>query len=342
MSSIRDVAAAAGVSRMTVSNVINGRHHKASAETVARVLRAIEELDYVPDAPARSLAANRSRMIGLVLHHPGQSRALLENPHDALLLGAVGRAVIDADFSFIPQASADVVRSARRLGSWRIDGLIVYGSVADEINELQRTHPRPLVFLDNYSQGAEVPVVGVDDEAGGRAAGRHLHDLGHRVVAFAGPLGTTLGVVAHRLRGVREAIEGPAVTDENSPGRVVPVHVDHHEGSAAQAVSTILQHPDRPTAVVASSDVAAAEILGELADRGIEVPGRMSVIGFDDSPITRWVRPQLTSVGQDIAAKADAAVEMVLGMLESSAGTHHVRLPMELVVRQSTGPAPVR
>lgn len=264
MSSIRDVAAAAGVSRMTVSNVINGRHHKASAETVARVLRAIEELDYVPDAPARSLAGNRSRMIGLVIHHPDETRALLENPHDALLLGAVGRSVAAAGFSFIPAVSADVVSAARRLGSWRVDGLIVYGSVADEVNDLQRTHPRPLVFLDNYSRDQNVPIVGTDDVDGGLQAGRHLTGLGHRAIAFVGPLRAgSCGVVAHRFGGLQRAVGevgeagvavqeaghgvGPASgqrawqgTPAAHPPQLVPIEANHHPGSAARAVEQIL------------------------------------------------------------------------------------------------------
>lgn len=372
MSSIRDVAAAAGVSRMTVSNVINGRHHKASAETVARVLRAIEELDYVPDAPARSLAANRSRMIGLVIHHPDETRALLENPHDALLLGSVGRSVAAAGFSFIPAVSDDVVSAARRLGSWRIDGLIVYGSVADEVNDLQRTHPRPLVFLDNYSRDQNVPIMGTDDVDGGLQAGRHLIGLGHRVIAYVGPLRAgSCGVVAHRFGGLQRAVQergtqaaGAQAGERRDGGRqdggrhaggdqatgapvqLVPIEADHHPGSAARAVEQILSDPSRPTAIVASSDVLAAEILGELLDRGIAVPRDMSVVGFDDMPLARWVRPQLTTIGQDVKAKAAAAVDMVVRMIdqENVAGAHGAlrvqRLPMRLVVRDSTGPAP--
>lgn len=370
MSSIRDVAAAAGVSRMTVSNVINGRHHKASPATVTRVLQAIEDLDYVPDAPARSLAGNRSRMIGLVIHHPDETRALLENPHDALLLGSVGRSVAAAGFSFIPAVSDDVVSAARRLGSWRIDGLIVYGSVADEVNDLQRTHPRPLVFLDNYSRDQNATIVRTDDGGGGLQAGRHLIGLGHRVIAYMGPLRAgSGGVVAHRFGGLQRAVgevaeAGVAVqetghgaepasgqgagqgTPAAHPPQLVPIEANHHPGSAARAVEQILSHPSRPTAIVASSDVLAAEILGELLDRGIAVPRDMSVVGFDDMPLARWVRPQLTTIGQDVKAKAAAAVDMVVRMIdqENVADAHGAlrvqRLPMRLVVRDSTGPAP--
>ena len=363
MTSIRDVAAAAGVSRMTVSNVINGRHHKAAPATVARVLRVIEDLDYVPDAPARSLAGNRSRMVGMVIHHPDEARALLENPHDALLLGAVGRALATAGFSFIPAASHDVVGAARRLGSWRVDGLIVYGSVADEINDLQRTHPRPLVFLDNYSRDQNVPVVGMDDGDGGLQAGRHLIELGHRVIAYAGPLRAgSCGVVAHRFGGLQRAVEEAGV-----PGQLIPVEADHHPRSAGRAVEEILSHRAPATAIVASSDVLAAEILGALLDCGIAVPRDMSVVGFDDMPVAQWVRPQLTTVAQDVEAKATAAVDMVVRLIDQDGGrpgdasgtndgkgsngrntdlpdasgaSRVERLPMRLVVRGSTGPAP--
>lgn len=97
---------------------------------------------------------------------------------------------------------------------------------------------------------------------------------------------------------------------------------------------------------MASSDVLAAEILGELLDRGIAVPRDMSVVGFDDMPLARWVRPQLTTIGQDVKAKAAAAVDMVVRMIdqENVADAHGAprvqRLPMRLVVRDSTGPAP--
>ncbi|WP_422116298.1 LacI family DNA-binding transcriptional regulator [Brachybacterium sp. UNK5269] len=337
MSSLRDVAAAAGVSRMTVSNVINGHHHKVSPATITRVRQAIKDLEYVPDAQARSLAANRSRMIGLVVHHPDERRGLLENPHDAILVGAVERAVTAAGYSLITASSADVVGTARTVGSWRTDGLIVYGSVADEINELERTQARPLVFLDNYSREQRVNVVGVDDHQGGMAAGQHLIELGHRRLAFAGPLGATDGVVARRLAGLRAA-----VADEPGVHIVQVLPADHEPRSAARVVDQFRSGRDAPTAVVAASDVLATEIVGELLDRGVDVPGLVSVLGFDDTAVCRWMRPQLTSIAQDIPAKGAAAVELLVRLIEDGGTGTAVhappRLPMSLVRRQSTAP----
>ncbi|HEX7350912.1 LacI family DNA-binding transcriptional regulator, partial [Brachybacterium sp.] len=294
MNSLRDVAAAAGVSRMTVSNVINGHTHKVSAATIARVQKVIAGLEYVPDAQARSLATNRSRLLGLVVHHPDERRELFENPHDAILVGAVERAVSASGSAFITASSADVVGTARTLGSWRTDGLIVYGSVSDEINELERTQARPLVFLDNYSRDEHVRTVGVADHQGGALAGEHLIELGHRHLAFAGPVNSTDGVVAHRLAGLREAAAEAGIDTV----RVLPA--DHEPRAAARVVEQLLGRPDQPSAVVAASDTLAAELVGELLDRGIDVPGQMSVIGFDDMAVSRWMRPQLTTVAQDI------------------------------------------
>ncbi|WP_158239519.1 LacI family DNA-binding transcriptional regulator [Brachybacterium sp. UMB0905] len=337
MSSLREVAAAAGVSRMTVSNVINGRHRKVSQATIDKVRAAIDELHYVPDAPARSLAANGSRMIGLVVHHPDERRSLLENPHDAILVGAVERAATAAGFSFITDSSADVVATARALGSWRTDGLIVYGSVADEVNELQRTQPRPLVFIDNYSSDAQVTGVGVDDEGGGQLAGEHLLGLRHRQIAFAGPLGSARGVVARRLAGLRDAVDAAAGA---ALGPLLDA--DHEPGSAARVVEQLLAAPEQPTAVVAASDVLAAEMVGALLDRGVAVPGQVSLLGFDGVAAGRWIRPQLTTISQDIEAKAAAAVELLTRLIDRDP-TAEVepppRQPMQLVVRDSTGPA---
>lgn len=338
MSSLREVAAVAGVSRMTVSNVINGHHHKVSAATIARVLQVIADLEYVPDAQARSLAANRSRMIGMVIHHPDERRDLLENPHDAILLGAVERAATAQGFSLITASSADVVTTARAVGSWRTDGLIVYGSVADEINELERTQARPLVFLDNYSRQARVHVVGVDDHHGGKAAGQHLIELGHRRLAFAGPLGSTDGVVARRLAGLRSAVAAAPHVEITQV-----VSADHGPCAAARVAEGLLTGTNRPSAVIAASDTLAGELVGELLDRSVDVPGQMSVVGFDDTAISRWMRPQLTSVSQDIPAKASIAVDLLIRLIEGE--THEeagspARLPMVLVPRQSTAPPP--
>lgn len=336
MSSLRDVAAAAGVSRMTVSNVINGRHHKVSQATIERVQRAITDLEYVPDAPARSLATQRSRLLGLVVHHPDERRELLENPHDAILVGAVERAVTAAGSTFITASSSDVVATARTLGSWRTDGLIVYGSVSNEINELERTQARPLVFLDNYSHDARVRTVGVDDRQGGALAGAHLLELGHRRLAFAGPLASAEGVVAQRLAGLRDAMTSAGVG-----GTVHLIDADHEPGSAARAAEDLLSASSRPTAVVTASDVLATELIGELHDRGVDVPGDVSVVGFDDTAVCRWVRPQLTSIAQDIPAKATTAVELLIRLIAEGPGVElgsPARSPMTLVARQSTGP----
>lgn len=336
MSSLRDVASAAGVSRMTVSNVINGHHNKVSAATLARVRRVIADLEYVPDAQARSLAASRSRMIGVIIHHPDERRDLLENPHDAILLGAIERAVTAHGYSLITASSADVVATARNVGSWRTDGLIVYGSFADEINELERTQTQPLVFLDNYSRDDRVHVVGVDDRHGGLLAGQHLIELGHRRLAFAGPLGATDGVVAQRLAGLRSAVAA-------APGVEVTqvLSADHGPCSAALVAEQLVAEPDRPTAVIAASDTLAAELVGELLDRGVDVPGHVSVIGFDDTAVSRWMRPQLTTIRQDIPAKASMAVEVLLRLIGADADVEadsSARLPMSLVRRQSTAP----
>lgn len=338
MGSLREVAASAGVSRMTVSNVINGHYHKVSTATITRVRQAIAELEYVPDAQARSLAANRSRMIGLVIHHPDERRDLLENPHDAILVGAVERAVSAAGFSLITASSADVVTTARTVGAWRTGGLIIYGSVADEINELERTQGRPLVFLDNYSRDEWVHVVGVDDRQGGAVAGEHLIALGHRRLAFAGPLASPDGVVARRLAGLRSAAASAPHVEI-----VQALEANHEPRSAALVVEQLLSEPSRPSAVIAASDTLAGELVGELLDRGVDVPGQVSVVGFDDTAVSRWMRPQLTSVAQDIPAKASTAVELLIRLIDGETDEEvgsPARLPMTLVPRQSTAPPP--
>ncbi|MGP5292163.1 LacI family DNA-binding transcriptional regulator [Brachybacterium tyrofermentans] len=336
MATIREVAEAAGVSRMTVSNVINGRQGKVSARTVERVEAVIAATGYVPDESARALSSRSSRIIALLMHHRPGPEVHLANPHDAIFVGSVERAVTAAGFTFIMASAEDVVATARTLGAWRVDGLIVLGSVADEVNDLVAGTDRPVVFVDNYSQDPEVLLVGIDDELGGHLAGAHLITAGHREVAFAGPFGATVGVVEHRLRGLRSAVAQAGVEE---PARCV-IDVGNGPGDAAHAVAALLAAEPRPTAVLAASDVLAIGLMGQLSDHAIRVPEDMSVIGFDDVPLSALVRPALTTVRQDIAAKGNSAVANVVGRIRGDAVPPTGRADPTLVVRGTVARAP--
>ncbi|PMC75938.1 MULTISPECIES: LacI family DNA-binding transcriptional regulator [unclassified Brachybacterium] len=336
MVGLRDVAARTGVSVMTVSNVVNNRRDKVSAQTFERVQAAIHELDYVPNAQARSLSAGRTCMVGMIVRRPPEDGAALRNPHDALLVDAVERELSEGGLSFVYAARDDVVQAAREMASWQIDGLLVYGSVAEEVDALGRLTSKPIVFLDNHSASAAVEIVGVDDHHGGVLLGRHLGELGHRSILFAGPVHERRGVVGTRLAGLRQGVaEGTGAEPE-----ITTLDVGADSTAVTAVVDEVVRHPGRFTAVVAFGDLLGVPLVGALADAGVVVPDEVSVASFDDQEHCTWVRPRLTSVGQDAAAKGRLAVRRLRGLIEDPQQPHEAvqRLPMELSVRESTGP----
>lgn len=337
MVGLRDVAARTGVSLMTVSNVVNNRRDKVSHETFERVREAIDELDYVPNAQARSLSAGRTHMIGMIMRNPTGPGSGLRNPHDSLLLAAVEREANRAGLSFVLSMRDDVVEAARDMSSWQIDGLIVHGSVAEEVDTLLRRSSKPIVFIDNYSHTEGLENIGVADEDGGRLLGRHLGEHGHRRILFAGPVHATGGVVGHRLAGVRAGLKEGA-GEEACEVRTVDVGADEEDVRAVVDEVRV----SGATAVVAYGDLLGVPLVPALQDAGLRVPEDVSVAGFDDSEACTWVRPRLSSVHQDIVQKGREAVARLRSLIEEPEGERQrpVPLSVSLSARESTGPAP--
>jgi DNA-binding LacI/PurR family transcriptional regulator len=211
----------------------------------------------------------------------------------------------------------------------------------------------PLVFVDQEPTD-EIACINVDDRGGARAAAQHLVDLGHRHVAvmtaaqgsgdgvLADPLAdaeTTKHVSRERLLGYLDALRSAGIT----PVVHRQLHSDDEE--AYVAALHLLRRDPRPTGVLCFSDVLAHGVVRAAEQLGLDVPGDLSVVGFDDSPLARRLRPQLTTVHQDVAEKGRlAAAELRSAMEHHGAGalqhTRRVVLPTELVVRDSTAPPP--
>ena len=197
-----------------------------------------------------------------------------------------------------------------------------------------------------------IPSVNVDDRAGARAAAQHLVDLGHRRVgivnlAIDGPRGFVDDPLAasfghpqrQRVLGWLDALSAAGITP-------MTVQIEHDsEDDAEEVARLLLALEDPPTAVLCFSEVLALGVMRAAEDRGVSVPGDLSVVGFDDSPVARRVRPALTTVRQDIASKGRLAASALAAAIDHArTGTktrarHHL-LPTELIVRQSTAPAP--
>jgi DNA-binding LacI/PurR family transcriptional regulator len=346
---LQTIADRLGVSRMTVSNAFS-RPDQLSTELRQRILLTAEELGYVgPDPAARALARGTTGAVGVLL--TDSLRFAFTDEVATGFLGAVVEELAPTGLA-LTLLTADGGRDVVPARDVAIDGALIYSCRLESPSRewLLRRH-LPLVFVDQDPVPG-IPSVNVDDRAGARAAAQHLVDLGHRRVgivnlAIDGPRGLVYDPLAssfghpqrQRVLGWLDALSAAGITPTT-------VQIEHDsEDDAEDVARLLLALEDPPTAVLCFSDVLALGVLRAAEARGIPVPGELSVVGFDDSPVARRVRPNLTTVRQDIVAKGRLAASSLTAAIDHArAGTkprvrHHV-LPTELVVRQSTAPPP--
>lgn len=336
---IADVAALAGVSVSAVSKVVNDRGGISEA-TRQRVREAAEKLQWSRSATAVALRGARTRAIGMVA--PRSADLLVADPHFALLIGGIERELAPHDHGLLlhivgeePEAEE---RAYRRLAEERrVDGVILTESrLGDPRFALLRRLRLPAVLIGTpWRDDPIVAVRAARQDAGIHAAVAHLRKHGHRRVAYvAGPEDRV------HTGARRQAFEAALRLAGLRPARVVSADFTAH--SAAAAVADLLDEEPgrRPTAVLFANDTMALAGVSTARRQGWEVPRDLSVIGHDDLPLGELTHPRLTTVRQDLVQLGRAAAVALLRQLDGSGGPlPHVPDP-ELVVRESTGPAP--
>jgi LacI family transcriptional regulator len=332
---LRDIADEAGVSVMTVSNVINGNRGRVSESTIERVQEIVARRGYVPSASARSLAANASRMIGLLVPAADED-SLMVSPHNAAMFGLLERRLRKAGYHLLLRGVARPSEVLEAVKSWNLDGVILLGFVDADVDSFTGAGETPILALDSYSPNEVTTGVRSNDYEGGRLAAEHLISLGHRRIVFAGPAFAASGVVQQRHAGFVAAHEKAGVWWDASRDVVA----DTTYSAGVELGRELLRgHPDA-TAVFATADILAAGLLEGLRASGASVPGDVSVVGFDDIDLSSYVTPKLTTIAQDVVAKSDEAVRLVLDEIEGSRPTEPVVLPVHLVPRESTALVP--
>lgn len=264
----------------------------------------------------------------------------LGNPHDSVFIGEVEREVSRAGRYLMIHSAENVVRSADNLKTWRVDGAILLGTIGEEVDELRERYDVPMVFVDNYSSAPDVYNVGIDDRRGGYLAARHLIAAGHERFAFIGPEIEGAGVLHQRYSGFCAAISeaGHAVED------ITVIRCPTQFPDGLEVARRLASSPARPTGIFATADIIAIGMLKGFLTSGVRVPEDVSLIGFDGTPETTHVTPSVSTVRQDVAAKARAAVKTVLELIEGGPGTptRRITLDVELVTRETVGPPPPR
>jgi LacI family transcriptional regulator len=333
MITVKDVARHAGVSVTTVSHVVNETRFVSEAAR-SRVQAAIAELKYVPSAVARSLKANRTLTIGVML--PNSS-----NPYFAEIVRGVEDACFEAGFNVIlcntdddPHRQGQYVRL---LSEKQVDGLIVLSSGGDdELGEHLRDAGMPQVLVDREVDHLDADLAEVNHEAGGYLATRHLLELGHRRIAcITGPLG--LSSAAQRLAGHERALAAAGVKRQPRWLR----EADFTSAGGHAAMVDLLALRQRPSAVFACNDLMAFGAISAAAGAGLRLPGDLSVVGFDDIALAAYSSPPLTTVAQPKHQLGVLAAELLLARIADRKLPHQrVILQPELKLRASTAPAP--
>jgi DNA-binding LacI/PurR family transcriptional regulator len=336
---IADVAEKAGVSKTAVSFAFNNPD-RLNATTAGRILDIAQELGYRPDPVARMLTARRTGAIGVLT--PQDLSVIFANPFFGSFSAGIAGVAEEAGYGlhFISPLHGSLTRAIHRA---TVDGIVAIGLTIDhpEIHEIRRAG-LPMVMVDSDVVG-EVASVDVDDEAGARLAAAHLIELGHRdvaILAIDGPSAATQGeggVVGRRLRGYRETlaaagIDMPADETWTGPSTIA---------GGIDAVGRLWASGRRPTAILAMSDAMAIGALRAIRAHGAVVPDDVSVVGFDDIDLAQSTDPPLTTVHQPVRGKGEAAVRLLLSVIEGrDPRPGHRRLDTRLIVRGSTGPAP--
>lgn len=328
-----DVAALAGVSRATVSFVLNDRADvKIRPATRQRVTEAASQLGYHPHAPARQLAGGSSLTLGLVLLQTPEQVA-----GDALLaetLRGLSTAARSAGYrvlveSIIPGDGgyAEILRTRRA------EGLVISGPRKDDPTLEPLVNEGFPIVLQGSLPGFPGPSVDVDNVAGARRAVEHLIELGHRRIGCVTNASLAYTAASERLEGYRQALQAAGVGFNET----LVAEGEFDAPSGHRAMMRLLA-ADHVTAVFAASDVVALGVIGALREAGRRVPLDVSVIGFDDIPLAAFFDPPLTTVRLPAHDLGRAAGRALLERIRGRPVPARMLLPTELVVRGSTGP----
>lgn len=324
---IRDVAAAAGVSVATVSRIASGSDYPVGVRTREKVLAVIDALGYRPNQSATDLSRQDTRLVGVIAPD-------MANQYYAEVTRGLEDVANEAGYQVL-FCSTD--RERERAKSYievllrrRVAALVIVGG-GREIGltpQEASAYGTQVVMIGRSSR--DFPTVQPNGKAAGAAMAEHLLALGHRRFGFiAGSRGST--ATRQRQNGVCHALGAAGLADP------LIERGDYTEAGGYRAAHTILQSAQRPSALIAASDRMAIGALAATHDLGLSVPGDVALVGFDDTPISAYVRPALTTFALQSADLGAEAMRMILDREEGDGSTHHHKVDGSIVIRQSCG-----
>lgn len=332
MATIKDIAKTVGVSCTTVSNVIHGKPGRVSAETIIKINKAIEDLNYVPNMSARSLVSNSSKVIGVINHIvTTRDKNFMEDPFHSIFIGAIESTLRENGYYLMLRTVETSQDLNFFLRNWNVDGLILTGIYEDDFYSVLTKLNIPVVLIDSYVSNPNICNVSLEDFNGGYLATKYLIDHGHRSIAFASPFIKYKGVVSERFDGYKKAL-----SEANIEFNKDLVFEQELDTPTAIALGKSLAKRDDFTAIFSTADILAAGIITGLKQAGKKVPDDISIIGFDDINLCNLISPALTTIHQDAHLKGKLSVNYIIDKLENK--PIHQRetiLPVRVVERDS-------
>ena len=332
MSTIKDVALKAGVSYTTVSHVIN-KTRPVSEEACKRVNEAIKELNYRPNMIARNLRKQNTLTIGVV-------NSINNDPYMAEVIDGLEKECYSEGYSVIVCHSELSVKKEKEniemLLEKGVDGIIIHCLMADEHGrELLENEQVPVIFLQYYIPDLPADMFCTDDFKGGYSAAHHLVDFGHRKIACIAGYSRKENSTYHRKEGWEAALQENGIT----PPPEYLIETGYTLDSGYTAMKRLLRLPDPPTAAICYCDMQAMGAIRAAEDLGLRIPEDFSVVGYDNLHISEFTRPRLTTINQP---KKELGVTVFHRLKErihdNSIKEEQHTLPVELIIRESTGP----
>ena len=326
MTTIYDIAKRCSVSIATVSRALNG-HSGVSERTRKRIMEVCEELSYYPSATARGLTLNRSWTLGVYfqddLTHPLYQHILSSFKHSIELSG------YDLLFFNTHESSVDIEQLVIRTNYRNLDGMLFSGLPDNDLPE-RLTHINiPCVGVNMKLEGRRARYVVSDNYGGALNAVNYLLRNGHRNIAFVGEM--SFPPIYDRYLGYLDALRSLNIGPREE--WVVSSHWTEEEGYAVGV--SLAKNTELPSAVFCATDQQAVGMMHAFEDLGIQVGVDISIIGFDDITLARYVKPRLTTVRQDQARLGQVAARLLVDLVEGRGTPESIVIPTELVIRES-------
>jgi LacI family transcriptional regulator len=325
-----EIAQAAGVSVSTVSRALSNGKYPLKQETRQNILKLAEEMGYKPNLVARSLQSSRSHLVGVIVDR-------MQSPFAAATVEGIQDGLRNAGYSisiaYSNRDQAIATQAIHTFYSHQVDGIIILNSWLHTFNDpILSMQDRPFVFINRLFGNSSRNCVGPGDRQGARLATQHLVDLGHRRIGYINGMEDWIEA-QNRLAGYCDVLTECGLPVDEALIR----HGNWSIESGYEAAQELLALEERPTAIFAANDIMALGAMYALQKAGLEVPGDVAIVGYDDRDFAAWIRPALTTVRMPSYEMGQAAARLLLEQINKAELEDATQVTGKLIVRESCG-----